>query len=131
MGYGGLTTKGKYNKFKVIKNSYYKFPIYIFPFQLHKSFDNLVAELLDLLSKDIAENIKSCSQYFWLLHMYTQMVFAQLFNRLLLFKIEILSYKYPFVYTVINRYSIVCKISTLVIIDFLISGYQGVFTHVW
>ncbi len=63
----------------MIRDSFYLYNLYskiALSFQLHKSFDNLVAELLDLLSKDIAENIKSCSQYFWLLHMYTQMVCA-------------------------------------------------------
>ncbi len=42
--------------------------------QLHKCFDKLVSDLLLMLSKDVAENVKTCSQYFWLLHMYVQMV---------------------------------------------------------
>ena len=46
----------------------------IFQTQLHKCFDKLVSDLLDMLNKDVAENIKTCSQYFWLLHMYVQMV---------------------------------------------------------
>ena len=33
-----------------------------------------MSDLLDMLNKDVAENIKTCSQYFWLLHMYVQMV---------------------------------------------------------
>jgi ubiquitin carboxyl-terminal hydrolase 9/24 len=39
----------------------------------HKCFDELLEFLLAMLNKDVADNIKNCTQYFWVLSMYVQM----------------------------------------------------------
>ena len=45
-----------------------------FSLQTHKCFNELVESILSLLHKDVPDNVKSCTQYFWLLSMYAAMV---------------------------------------------------------